>query len=217
MRMATSRHSTGRTGSPILFSVSFGQGRVSVLRSLNSLFIAGLSSLLLVAWPSAAVSSLAVRDPLFGLVFDPEIVRFEQTDPTVLTLCRIAQPNAQYKSWVFAKAQEPDGVYLVLGGLSKVLEVRNAHWVQDWKGELVRLRGGTCDLIDPPLDALMYPEGASTPLTGQTVRDLAGSAVRQFIDAFGSRETFVGQLKKQGVFPNGPRLEVLRGAILDSR
>jgi hypothetical protein len=150
---------------------------------------------------------------LFGLVFDPAHVSFEKTAPETLQLCGIPRPNAAYASWTFAVANEKDGRYIVLGGLTRNLAVKNAPWIQDWKGELVRLRDKGCDLIDPPREALIYPDAAFIPLDMTTVRDIASDAVRRYARAFGSRDNFVSQLKRQGRFPAGPRLKVLREAV----
>jgi hypothetical protein len=144
-------------------------------------------------------------------------VHFEASTPEILTLCGIAQPNAAYKSWIFAAAEEPDGRYLALGGLSQDRAGgANAAWVQDWKGELVRLHDQACDLIDPPREALMYPDNASLPLGATVVHDLATDAAHRFARAFGSRQAFVAQLNRQHVFPDQPRLAPLRDAIKDA-
>ncbi len=150
---------------------------------------------------------------MFGLVFDPSRVSFEKTAPETLQLCGIPRPNAAYASWTFAVANEKDGRYMVLGGLTRDLRVKDAPWVQDWKGELVRLRDKACDLIDPPREAMMYPDAAFIPLDMATVRDIASDAVRRYARAFGSRENFVSQLKQQDRFPAGPRLKTLREAV----
>jgi len=155
-----------------------------------------------------------VKDPLFGLVFDPEQTKFEQTPPATLSLCGIARPDAAYQSWIFAAADEADGRYLILGGLSRDLAASDpGKWTQDWRGELARVHGNTCDLIDPPREALMYPTDASHPLTAATVHDLAADAVRRYAQAFGSRKAFVDQLRGQEVFPDQARLAPLRDAI----
>ena len=141
-------------------------------------------------------------------------MKFEQTPPATLVLCGIPRPDAAYKSWIFAAAEEADGRYLVLGGLSRDLaESGGAQWSQDWKGELVRLHNDSCELIDPPREALMYPADASHPLAAATVHDLAADAARRYARAFGSRNTFVDQLKDQGAFPDQERLKALRDAI----
>ena len=150
---------------------------------------------------------------MFGLVFDPALVSFEKTAPETLRLCGITRPDAAYASWTFAVANEQDGTYVVLGGLTRDLAVKDATWIQDWKGELIRLRDRGCDLIDPPREALMYPDAAFIPLDTATVREIASDAVRRYARAFGSRDNFVSQLKRQGRFPAGPRLKVLREAV----
>jgi hypothetical protein len=86
-------------------------------------------------------------------------------------------------------------------------------WLQDWKGELVRVNGHDCVVIDPPREALMYPAHATTPLTKEVVEGLAADAVVRFSSAFGSRQQFVAELRRQGVYPEGTRLRELRSAI----
>jgi hypothetical protein len=85
--------------------------------------------------------------------------------------------------------------------------------VQDWKGELIRVNGPDCVVIDPPREALMYPDSATVPLAMAVVNGLAADAVARFSRAFGSRARFIAELRRQNVYPKGPRLQALRSAI----
>jgi hypothetical protein len=139
---------------------------------------------------------------------------FDRTDPGLIARCGIGGAGSEQRSWIFARMPAPDGEYLVLGGLARTRRGNMAGpWIQDWKGELVRVNGADCTVIDPPREALMYPAAASIPLEKAVVDGLAADAVSRFSRAFGSRGRFVAELQRQGVYPHDARLEALRNAI----
>ena len=182
-------------------------------RSLPSLFIAGLFSFFLVI-TVAICQNLAVKDPLFGLSLPETGLLFERADPALIAECGIGGAGSEQKSWIFASTRTPSGEYLVLGGLARTRRGgTTGPWVQNWRGELVRLTGLGCVVIDPPREALMYPAVASIPLEKSVVEGLAADAVARFSHMFGSRNQFIVALRQQNVYPDDPRMEVFRSAI----
>lgn len=155
-----------------------------------------------------------VVDPLFGLEVPQGGSGFERADLALLRHCTIGPPGSEQQSWVFASTQTPAGTFLALGGLSRM--VRNGvagPWRQNPKGELVRLAGDTCDVIDPPREALMYPDDAAVPLGADVVRGMAADAVVRYSRAFGSRAAFIEALRAHNAWPAAPRLQPFRDAI----
>jgi hypothetical protein len=155
-----------------------------------------------------------LKDPLFGLSLPAGMTGFEPTHPNLLAECGIGAPGSEQRSWIFARTRARDGEYLALGGLARLQRAGMTNpWLQDWKGELVRVNGRDCVVIDPPREALMYPAHAAIPLEREVVEGLAADAVVRFSSAFGSRQRFVAELRRQGVYPEGARLRALRSAI----
>ena len=89
-------------------------------------------------------------------------------------------------------------------------------WRPNPKGELVRLAGDTCDVIDPPREALMYPDDAAVRLGADVVRGMAADAVVRYSGAFGSRAAFTEALRARNAWPDAPRLQPFRDAIAAS-
>jgi hypothetical protein len=146
-----------------------------------------------------------------------DAIPFEPTDPALVSRCGIGGTGSEQRSWVFAAVQAADGEYLVLGGLARTRRGDViGPWIQDWKGELIRVNGRDCVVIDPPREALMYPAAASVPLGKDVVDGLAADAVSRFSHAFGSRRTFIAELQRQSAYPEDMRLEALRRAIENS-
>jgi hypothetical protein len=140
--------------------------------------------------------------------------QFERTDPALIRRCGIGGAGSEQQSWVFAATRASDGEYFVLGGLARTRRGDvTGSWVQDWKGELVRVKGPDCVVIDPPREALMYPAAATVPLERAVVDGLAADAVVRFSQAFGSRARFIAELRRQSVYPEGARFAALRDAI----
>jgi hypothetical protein len=184
-----------------------------VPKSLPSLFIAGLCSFF-VGITVAFGQTPAVRDPLFGLSLPAASLLFERTDPALVAECGIGGAGSEQESWIFAATRTPDGEYLVLGGIARTRRDGTlGPWVQNWRGELVRLIGHNCVVIDPPREALMYPAVATIPLEKAVVEGLAADAVVRFSHVFGSRKQFIAALRRQNAYPDDPRLEALRSAI----
>ena len=158
-----------------------------------------------------------VLEPLFGLEVPQGGPGFERADPAVLRRCAIGPPGSEQQSWVFASTETSSGVFLALGGLSRMVRDGVAGpWRQNPKGELVRLTGSACDVIDPPREALMYPDDAAVPLEADVVRGMAADAVVRYSRAFGSRAAFTEALRARNAWPDAPRLQPFRDAIAAS-
>ncbi len=158
-----------------------------------------------------------VVDPLFGLAVPQDGPGFEQADPVLLRHCTIGPPGSEQRSWVFAATTTPEGMFLALGGLSRRVRDGVAEpWRQNPRGELVRRAGETCEVIDPPREALMYPDAAAIPLGADVVRGMAADAVVRYSRAFGSRGAFVAALRAQDAWPAAPALQPFRDAIAAS-
>lgn len=179
-------------------------------------FFAGLTSFLLalLAWGAAGAQTPPdVRDPFFGVRIAAAQMRLERAAAAFLDDCGVGRPSIEQMSWIFAEADTPQGRFVALGGLSRrVRHGRAEPWIQNWKGELVVVRGTRCTLIDPPREALTNPGHATVPLSDEAVTGLAEDAVARLTRQFGSRAALVAALRAQGVYPtSGP--PALRAAL----
>jgi hypothetical protein len=141
-----------------------------------------------------------VIDPLFGVALPAGTAGFERAPPALIAQCGIGPAGSEQESWIFGAAEAPDGKYFVLGGRARF---KGRPWVENRIGELVRLNGSGCVVIDPPREALAVPQAATIPLPASLVAQLANDAVARLIHGFGSRRQLITALRTQGHYPDG--------------
>ncbi|HME21230.1 MAG TPA: hypothetical protein VKI44_07735 [Acetobacteraceae bacterium] len=141
-------------------------------------------------------------DPLFGLSFSPDEVKFEPATPDLIASCPdITNKGWTRRSWVFAQAEAPDGtasqsngIYVIVGGFfvarssdvfvpPEAVTFEDRKWLVDRTGALLHRTGTHCDLIGPPLEE--FQAGSAADVDRKTLQALADDAVRRYIAAFG--------------------------------
>ena len=177
-------------------------------------FIAALFSLLLVlaACPAAAGGPVTSRDPLFGLPYTAESVRFDPAPPDLLTRCpELVNERWTRRLWVFAHATLDNDSYFVLGGFFVPRPGRPAGTVEaDTLGVIAHLQPTGCVLAGPAREVFDYQaEEISLP----ALQALAADGVRRYAAAYGGLGHLREALAHAGAAPGPPRAGILRGAL----
>jgi hypothetical protein len=187
------------------------------LKSLPTLFIAGLASLL--ALSANAASYPLIQEPLFGLKYLSADVHFEPASQSLLARCGLDPSPKTDRRSIYAKTNSDGWDYLIIGGL--VRENAAAPWQDDSTGEFLRANETACNLIDPGNDTFPPADYAGDPASGDqeypismdVYRSLATDAVNRYIAAFGSKEEFLNALSRQHAFPDQNTESVLQATL----
>jgi hypothetical protein len=167
----------------------------------------------LLACSPAATEPMRV-DPVFGLRYDPDKVRFEPAPADITQHCPdLVNPKWNRQLFIYGRAGNPNDVLLALGGYF-VDRTNPAVTESDPKGVIAHLIGQQCELIGPAYEVLLFSQDE---LGAPAVRALANDAVRRYATAFGSPNAFRAALRQQGVKLDHPKAGVLRDAIKPSR
>jgi hypothetical protein len=200
-------------GFPISFNGNSGPARVTgqknrliryIARLLSGfLFLAMLSGSASPKWPMAT-------DPIFGLVYSPDAIRFEAAPAALARTCaELTTERWNRQTWIFARTAAADGDYLVLGGFFLPKASRQPPMV-DKKGVLLRLKGADCHLIGPVREVFDYkPEEIGTT----TLQALAQDAVCRYARAYGGKEKFLDALRRQHRDLADPKSSILKDAV----
>jgi hypothetical protein len=164
--------------------------------------------LLLTSWPRQARPADRTPqaiDPLFGLPYSPDEVRFEEACPDLTEACpEITSKAWDRRFWIFAAARghpsgtaDEAGLFVIAGGffIAKSTEVfipdeavsfNGQKWLADPKGVLLHRKGQACELIGPPLEE--FQAGPGPDVTQDILQALANDAIQRYAKAFGSAE-----------------------------
>src|ERR1017187_2801317 len=202
-----------RIGYPISFNGNSGPARVSGQRNRLTKYIAHLlSGFLFLAMPSGSASPRwpTATDPIFGLVYSPDAIRFKAAPAALTRTCTdLTTERWNRQTWIFARTAAADGDYLVLGGFFLPKASRQPLMV-DKKGVLLRLKGSECHLIGPVREVFDYkPEDISIT----TLQALAQDAVCRFARAYGGKEKFLSALRRQHCNLADPKSSILKDAV----
>ena len=169
------------------------------------------------ASPALAETLPAMVDPLFHLTLPQNVYEegFAAVPQDVLQQCGVrVKPDAAYRYWLLASADEPAGRYIMIAGIVKE---PNGGWSDDAKGSFLLVTGKTCAPIDPADEVFAsyraYASDGSPRIEKPVFVDLAADAVRRYGHAFGSTAGFVAALKEQHRYPEDPDMVLLRSAI----
>lgn len=154
-------------------------------------------------WPMAT-------DPIFGLVYSPDVLRFEVAPAALAGTCEdLTTERWNRQTWIFARTAAADGDYLVLGGFF-LPKASHQPPMADKKGVLLRLKGAECRLIGPVREVFDYkPEDISTT----TLQALAQDAVCRYTRAYGGKVKFLDALRRQHRDLADPKSAILKDAV----
>lgn len=138
-------------------------------------------------------------DPVMGLSFRPNQIKFEQAPSSLVAAC--TQP-ARSMFWIYAQVSRPEGEYIVIAGptwttpdspgAKPVLEPVDSY------GEVVLVHEGKCTPFADPDTLFGAPSLAQKALVEDLSKDLIARAVR----AYGSKAKLQAALKAQGLTPD---------------
>src|SRR5436305_300294 len=132
-----------RTGHQTSFKMDFGQETNGRRLRLLIRSIVALSSCFLLSQLAFAADhkSPSATDPLFGVSYSPDVIRFEPLPQEVYGACSdLTNQRWNRKMWIFAKSATPDGELLVTGGFF-VAKAGKPTEMADKKGAVLRLKG----------------------------------------------------------------------------
>jgi len=197
-----------RIGFPISCSQRSGQARVSARKRQLTRFIVGLFSLV---FTSLAIAAPAAVDPVFGLVYAPEKVKFTPAPAGLLAACpALANAHWTRELWIYAEDQTPDGTYLVIGGFYAAKPPAPAKLETDPMGAVIETTTSGCMLLGPAREVFQYPEGLiPTPV----LQELAHDLVHRYRAAFGGAAALQTALRTQHAAPTSARDSALRDAL----
>src|SRR5579871_1069686 len=137
------------TGHQTSFKMEFGQEPNGKRLRLHTRFIVALSSCLLLlqvaSW--ANPKSPSATDPLFGLSYSPDVIRFEPLPQEAYRACSdLTNQRWDRRMWIFAKSATSAGELLVIGGFF-VAKTGRPTEMADKKGAVLRLKGSECQML----------------------------------------------------------------------
>ena len=176
----------------------------------------GAAVLALCLWLAEPASSAepAPIDPIFGLSYALNKVRFEPAPPDILERCpELANAKWNRQLFVYARAGAEDDFLLVLGGY--FIERTSATRAQpapqpDPQGVVAHLVGRQCILVGPAREVFLFSQDE---LGVARLKALAQDAVHRYDAAFGAPAAFRAALRQQGVKLDHPRAGILRDAL----
>jgi hypothetical protein len=159
----------------------------------------------------AASASPDAVDPVFGLAYNPDEVRFEPAPASLLVQCpALTNANWTRKLWIYGEARGPEGIYTVVGGFYAARAGSPAKLMPDPKGALIERTASTCMLLGPAREVLQYPEQLLSP---STLHTLVADLVRRYRVAFGGSAALQATLRDQHATLTDPRDTPLRDAL----
>lgn len=200
-----------RTGCPTLSKPHSGRGPVSGRNSRLIRFIAGLFSCVFAAAAIAASTNSDAVDPVFGLVYRPDKIKFDPAPPNLLVTCP-ALTNQRWtrKLWIYGQAVDTDKTYLIVGGFYASRPPAPPELETDPQGAIIETRAAGCTLLGPAREVLRYPEGL---LIRPVLHALDADLVRRYRAAFGGAAALDATLNAQHAMLRGPRDAALREAL----
>jgi hypothetical protein len=137
-----------------------------------------IALMLLVCSPSQTQSQQTIADPIFGITYDPQKVRFDAAPASIGALCRGLQGK---KLWVYARWDTSDTKYFVVSETDF--------------GIAIALRAGQC--TEDQSEYFLWKEinnakGATPIEASDSVLDgIARNALERYSRAFGSKANFL--------------------------
>lgn len=146
---------------------------------------------------------------MFGLSLAASAMPFPRAPASLFERCPELVNEAWSRvSWEFVRLDVGATSFLAIGGYF-VNRAQNTR-EPDWKGALVALSPGHCELIGPPRSVLDY---GAADTTDEMRRDFAEAAVNRYAAVLGGMGTLRKLLTEQQVTPAAPRSALLAQAL----
>jgi hypothetical protein len=154
---------------------------------------------------SCLLAAQEMGDPLFGIMYDPQKVHFENAPTSLRERCSALWGR---DLWLYAEFKTGETEYFVLSGLLQIHPdgpaTRPASSEPDG-GIVAEIRGTTCKLTVP--DVFMWEQIASAPelkpldVTDAILNGLVSDALRRYEAAFGGKSNFLDAVRMAGLPP----------------
>jgi hypothetical protein len=149
-----------------------------------------------------------MEDPLFGIAYDPHVVKFQPIPPSLLTRC--PGLRAQYvRGWIYGHLKSAGSEYYLVSGLMPYHGVnkRQPEIAPDESGGLaLALRGKKClvDQADYFLTQKINPAAGATPIAAprSVVNRILQNVFERYTAAFGGKEQFLKQVTPEAIGPH---------------
>ena len=157
---------------------------------------------------AAARAQKVMSDPLFGIVYDPQRVRFEKMPPALPGEC--PRLKGRYVSaWVYGHFKAAESEYFLISGLmeSQADEPGGARTIapEEAGGLAVALRGSECfvDQTEYFLTQGVNPGKTATPIMvpKSVLTGILKDSFKKYVTAFGGKQKFLKHVKPKAALP----------------
>ena len=147
-------------------------------------------------------------DPIFGLKYDSDEVRFETASAAMIAGCNaLANQNWERRPSIYATTESSSSTWLVIGGFLVLKNPRifippsavkrgDTTFVADPMGVVLRRSDKDCQLIDKARDLFEYE---NPDVNAAVMAALSRDVVSRYSAAYGSADNFKAALIAQGV------------------
>jgi hypothetical protein len=159
----------------------------------------------------AASASPNLTDPVFGLIYRPDNIRFDPAPHDLLVTCpAMANDRLTRELWIYGRTSNEGKTYLIVGGFYASRPPAPPKLETDPKGAIIEFDAVSCTLLGPAREVLQYPDDL---LTQTVLRALVADLVRRYRTAFGGKVALDAALMVQHAMPAGQRDAPLRDAL----
>lgn len=145
-----------------------------------------------------------MTDPLFGLTYSPQKVRFESAAKLLTQRCPQIKGR---RLWTYATWRGQESEYFVVSGFMEILpdspKGRGTIVEPDPAGVLVEIRGTQCRISTPELFLSGKTGQSKKQLPAEpnelAINGLVADAMKRYEVAFGGKDAFVNELRLQKV------------------
>jgi hypothetical protein len=148
-----------------------------------------------------------IADPLFGILYDPDRVRFQQLPSVVSKTCTNVRKR-YVAGWVYADLQTADARYLLVSGLIRSRdEETGADTVaqEEGDGTIIVLRKSKClmDQADYFFSQSVNPAKDATPImvSRSIIVGLLRNGFERYSNAFGGAKKFLAKVRIDVIAP----------------
>ncbi len=157
-------------------------------------------SLALLASPAAITGSqqrIAMADPLFGIPYDPQEVRFEEAPAKIRRFCPYLRDQKLWtgKLWIYAHLKTEDAEYFVVSGYMTIYpDGPGPVSSEPGDGTAVALRGRKCTVDNSEYflrGEAPAGEQRIIQVDGSVLNRIAADALQRYANAFGGKNNFL--------------------------
>ncbi|HWU51791.1 MAG TPA: hypothetical protein VN153_03160 [Tahibacter sp.] len=148
----------------------------------------------------AAVVPAQMSDPLFGISYDTNTIRFERLPAA---LARKAELSKDLPQWIYARSESAAGTYYIVSGFLRVESddpAQPGSTVEADFGAVLRQNGDEVEVLCVP-DLLFDKD---SPVPAAQLQPLLADAVKRYVAAWGGKpalQAALREIKQQDVVP----------------